>query len=83
MQLWIDLILKYSKAFKKYEFDVTEAANTPLFFNQKINRLNINPSLFSSSGRLNADAIRMIFDELVSHGTCKAFLIKRKRRMER
>jgi ESCRT-II complex subunit VPS25 len=39
MQLWIDLILDYSKATKVYEYDITEASKSPLFNNTKINRM--------------------------------------------
>jgi len=56
MQLWIDLILDYSKATKVYEYDVMEASKSPLFANQKINR------------KLNGDGIRIVFEELVIAG---------------
>jgi len=66
LQLWGDLILDYSKAKKKYEYDVTE--KNELFVNQKINR------------KLNPEAIRAIFEDLVDRGNAE-WQDKEKRRI--
>jgi ESCRT-II complex subunit len=49
-------VLAYAKAHKKYEWDVTEAANSELFNNQKIKR------------RLSPDGISAVFGDLVKRG---------------
>jgi len=56
LELWGELILDYSKHHKKYEFDLTEVAKTPLFNNTKINR------------KISGEGIKLIFEELVSQG---------------
>lgn len=60
--------MDYSKFFKKHEFDLLEVAKTPLFNNAKINR------------KLNSDAVRAVFDDLVSQGNAE-WLTKEKSRV--
>jgi len=56
LQMWTDLVLDYSRATKKFEFDLLEASKSELFYNPKINR------------RLPPDAIRTVFEELINQG---------------
>jgi hypothetical protein len=58
--MWCDLILEYCRYYKIHDLDLEEALSTsPLFNNKAINR------------RLNNDALRYFFKELVSQGNAK------------
>ena len=59
MQLWIDLILDYSKAHKTYEYDITEATKSPIFNNTKINsnrkmiKMNLGLEMLKKSEKID------------------------------
>ncbi|KAJ5068514.1 vacuolar protein-sorting-associated protein [Anaeramoeba ignava] len=56
LKLWIDLVLAFTKHFKKYTIDIQEDSKSSLFNNEKINR------------NLNDEGIRLLLEELVKHG---------------
>lgn len=58
-ELWGDLILNYCKHKKMYEINVTDMLNSPLFFNEAINR------------KLPAEGIVLMIDELVKTGNAE------------
>ncbi|KFM82556.1 Vacuolar protein-sorting-associated protein 25, partial [Stegodyphus mimosarum] len=60
-EAWKTLILDYHKANKKYILDVTEAQNSPLFYNKSIRR------------RLSLNVIYTILDELQKQGNVEWF----------
>ncbi|XP_076441955.1 vacuolar protein-sorting-associated protein 25-like [Babylonia areolata] len=56
LEAWCTLVLSYQRHTKKYSLDVTEAQNSPLFYNKAISR------------KLSLDAIYTILDELKKRG---------------
>jgi len=56
LQLWTDIIVEFSKFYKKFEYSLAEVAKSPLFNNSKINR------------KCNIDMIKTVFEELASQG---------------
>eukprot|EP01119_Soliformovum_irregulare_P018524 TRINITY_DN56_c0_g1_i1.p2 TRINITY_DN56_c0_g1~~TRINITY_DN56_c0_g1_i1.p2 ORF type:complete len:179 (+),score=31.46 TRINITY_DN56_c0_g1_i1:49-585(+) len=56
LQIWVEMILGFSQANKKFEYDITESSKSPLFCNAKINR------------KMSPEGIRMIFEEAVLLG---------------
>lgn len=58
-QLWGDLILKYCQFHKIYELNIQDALNTPLFYNEAINR------------RLTAAGATQFIDDLAKNGNAE------------
>lgn len=58
-QLWGDLILKYCQFHNIYELNVQDALNTPLFYNEAINR------------RLSAAGATQFIDDLAKRGNAE------------
>ncbi|XP_048238484.1 vacuolar protein-sorting-associated protein 25-like [Haliotis cracherodii] len=56
LEAWCTLILSYHRHIKNYSLDVTEAQNSPLFYNKSIDR------------KLSTDGIYTVLDELSKRG---------------